>query len=91
MEIPDELKHRIALFKDFGRSNQVEGELFRLDSWTQVMLGQGIMPSSYHPIVGLMPDRDLQNFLNSIAADVDKSIAMMSTHQDFVNKYSGVL
>ncbi|HCS66161.1 MAG TPA: tryptophan halogenase [Cellvibrio sp.] len=91
MEIPSDLKHRIALFKDFGRSNQVEGELFRLDSWTQVMLGQGIMPSSYHPIVGLMSDRDLQNFLNSIAADVDKSIAMMSTHQDFVNKYGGVL
>ncbi|MDO8343493.1 MAG: tryptophan 7-halogenase [Cellvibrio sp.] len=91
MEIPSDLKHRIALFKDFGRSNQVEGELFRLDSWTQVMLGQGIMPSSYHPIVGLMSDRDLQNFLNSIAADVDKSIAMMSTHHDFVNKYGGVL
>ena len=87
MEIPEELKHRIALFKDFGRSNQVEGELFRLDSWTQVMLGQGIMPSSYHPIVELMPERELQNFLNSIAAEVDNSIAIMSKHHEFVNKY----
>lgn len=87
MEIPEELKHRIALFKDFGRSNQVEGELFRLDSWTQVMLGQGIMPSSYHPIVKLMPERELQNFLNSIAAEVDNSIAIMSKHHEFVNKY----
>ena len=89
MEIPDDLKHRIALFKDFGRSNQVEGELFRLDSWTQVMLGQGIMPSSYHPIVELMPERDLQHFLNSIAVDVDNSIAKMSKHHEFVNKYCG--
>lgn len=87
MEIPEELKHRIALFKDFGRSNQVEGELFRLDSWTQVMLGQGIVPSSYHPIVKLMPERELQNFLNSIAAEVDNSIAIMSKHHEFVNKY----
>lgn len=87
MEIPEELKHRIALFKDFGRSNQVEGELFRLDSWTQVMLGQGIMPSSYHPIVELMPERELQNFLNSIAAEVDNSIAIMSKHHEYVNKY----
>ena len=87
MEIPHDLMHRINLFKDFGRSNQVEGELFRLDSWTQVMLGQGIIPASYHPIVGLMPERDLQQFLNSIANDVDKNIAMMSTHQDFIKKY----
>jgi tryptophan 7-halogenase len=87
MEIPDDLKHRMNLFKEFGRSNQVEGELFRLDSWTQVMLGQGIMPSTYHPIVELMPVQDLQQFLNSIANDVDKNIAMMSTHQDFIKKY----
>jgi len=87
MEIPNDLKHRMTLFKDYGKSNQVEGELFRLDSWTQVMLGQGIMPESYHPIVELMPERELQNFLNSIAADVNKNITMMSTHQDFIKKY----
>ena len=87
MEIPQDLKHRMALFKEFGRSNQVEGELFRLDSWTQVMLGQGIIPSSYHPMVALMPDRDLQNFLNNIAGEVDSHIATMSTHFDFVKHY----
>lgn len=87
MEIPNDLKHRMALFKDFGRSNQVEGELFRLDSWTQVMLGQGIMPSSYHPIVELMSEKELQSFLSSVAAEVDKNMATLSTHQEFVNTY----
>jgi tryptophan halogenase len=53
------------------------------------MLGQGIIPSSYHPIVDLMSERDLQYFLTSIAADVDKNMAMLSTHQDFVSKYCG--
>lgn len=87
MEIPHDLKHRIALFKNFGRSNQVEGELFRLDSWTQVMLGQGIVPSSYHPIVELMSEKELQSFLSSVAAEVDKNMATLSTHQEFVNTY----
>lgn len=87
MEIPDDLMHRINLFKDFGRSFQVEGELFRLDSWTQVMLGQGIVPSSYHPIVELMSERELQHFLNNVAAEVDNNMAMLSTHQDFIKKY----
>ena len=75
------------LFKDFGRSNQVEGELFRLDSWTQVMLGQGVVPSSYHPIVGLMSEQGLQSFLASVAAEVDDNIAMMSAHDDFIKRY----
>lgn len=87
MEVPSELRHRINLFKDFGRSFQVEGELFRLDSWTQVMLGQGLMPESYHPIVDLMPEHDLKNFLNNIALDVNNNIATMLKHQDFVNQY----
>jgi tryptophan halogenase len=89
MEVPDDLKHRMAIFKESGKSFQVEGELFRLDSWTQVMLGQGLIPSSYHPIVELMPESELKLFLQSIAADVDKNIASMPTHQDFVNKYCG--
>jgi tryptophan halogenase len=89
MEVPDDLRHRMALFKELGKSNQVEGELFRLDSWTQVMLGQGIVPTSYHPIVGLMSERELQHFLNSLAADVNKNMATLSTHQDFINKYCG--
>ena len=87
MEVPDDLMRRMMIFKDYGKSYQVEGELFRLDSWTQVMLGQGLMPSSYHPIVKLMPERDLKSLLNSIATDVNNSVAIMSTHQNFVNKY----
>lgn len=87
MEVPDDLQRRIDLFKEYGKSYQVENELFRLDSWTQVMLGQGLYPASYHPIVDLMPEQTLQHFLKSIAADVDKNIAMMPTHQEFIKKY----
>lgn len=87
MEVPYDLKHRMDLFKDFGRAYQVDGELFRLDSWTQVMLGQGIIPSSYHPIVKLMPEQGLKNFLASVAAEVDGNMAMLAKHEDFVLSY----
>ncbi|MCP8898151.1 tryptophan halogenase family protein [Gilvimarinus xylanilyticus] len=90
MEVPAELKHRMDLFRDFGRANQVEGELFRLDSWTQVMLGQGIIPSAYHPMVDLMPESALRSLLASISADVDKKIEMLSPHAEFVKKYCGI-
>lgn len=89
MEVPADLQHRMTLFKEFGKSFQVEGELFRLDSWTQVMLGQGLIPESYHPIVALMSERELQNFLNSVAAEVNKNMATLASHQEFVNRYCG--
>ena len=44
MNVPDSLKHRIELFKQTGRVFQVPTELFGENSWTQVMLGQGLMP-----------------------------------------------
>jgi tryptophan 7-halogenase len=87
MAIPDDLAHRIKLFKDIGKSYQVEGELFRLDSWLQVMVGQGVVPSGYHPIVDLMPEMELKNFLNSIKEEVNANMAELSNHQNFVNQY----
>ncbi len=59
MEIPDSLKRRVQLFREGAHAWQVEGELFRVDSWTEVMLGQRIMPKHYHPIARTMPDGEL--------------------------------
>ncbi|MDO3380918.1 tryptophan halogenase family protein [Gilvimarinus algae] len=87
MCVPPDLQHRIDLFKESGRSIQVEGELFRLDSWTQVMLGQGIIPELYHPIVELMSEDSLKKMLDDIATGVDSSMATMSTHDEFIQKY----
>ncbi len=87
MNVSDELSHRIKLFKDVGKSYQVEDELFRLDSWVQVMIGQGLVPASYHPIVDLMPESELNNFLMSISSDVNQNLSMLSKHHEFVNQY----
>jgi tryptophan halogenase len=87
MNVSDELSHRIKLFKDVGKSYQVEDELFRLDSWVQVMIGQGLVPASYHPIVDLMPESVLNNFLMSISSDVNQNLSMLSKHHEFVNRY----
>lgn len=89
MTVPEDLQHRIKLFEENGKANQVEGELFRLDSWTQVMLGQGITPESYHPIVDLMPEQQLRQFLSGIAADVNRQMKPLPSHQDFIHMFCG--
>jgi tryptophan halogenase len=87
MQIPDSLKHRIELFKQTGRVFQVPTELFGENSWTQVMLGQGLTPEQYHPIVNMMDDTELESFLSSIDQSVKSKVSQLPKHLDFINYY----
>ena len=46
---------------------------------------------SYHPMIDLMPERDLNFFLKNIAADVDKNIASLLAHDEFIKKYCAAM
>lgn len=87
MEITDTLKHRIELFKKTARVCITQSELFRIDSWTQVMMGQGIMPEHYHQIVDQMSDAELGKFLNGIRAQVNSKVEQLPSHQEFIDSY----
>lgn len=87
MRVPDELLHRINLFRDSGKSYQMESELFRIDSWMQVMLGQGIIPESYHPIVSTMEAKELKAVLGNIEANVNQSVSALARHEEFLKSY----
>jgi len=87
MDIPDTLRHRIELFKETGRVFKVPTELFGENSWTQVMLGQGLMPEQYHPIVNMMSDDELRGFLSGIDQAVTNLVAQLPGHLDFINHY----
>ncbi len=51
MTVPDTLARKIALFREKGRIFRYDDELFGIPSWVAVMLGQGIMPDGYDPVV----------------------------------------
>lgn len=87
MSVPDSLAHRIELFKETGRIFRTEDELFRIDSWSQVMIGQGLMPQQYHPIAQLMSEEELGRFLNGMRAHIAKSVERLPSHQDFIKRY----
>ncbi len=87
MEIPDSLRHRIDLFRETGRVFRVPTELFAENSWIQVMLGQGLVPEQYHPVVDVMSDDELRKFLSDIKASVDNSVAQLAEHQVYVDQY----
>jgi tryptophan 7-halogenase len=87
MEIPPSLAHRIALFRESGRVFKVPNELFGENSWTQVMLGQGILPERYHPVVDVLSDEELKRFLEGIRSAVDQAVAQLPGHQVYLDQY----
>jgi tryptophan halogenase len=81
------LAHRIDLFNNNAQAYQGSHELFRVDSWVQVMLGQGITPKHHHDSVSMMSESNLQKFLSSIKAPINEKMASMHSHKDFINQY----
>lgn len=87
MNIPDTLRHRIDLFHQTGRVFRHNDELFSENSWVQVMMGQGIVPQSYHPIATKMRDDEVNYFLKSLRDNVANAVKNMPEHSQFVAQY----
>ena len=89
MAIPDSLRHRIELFRQAGRVFKLPTELFGENSWIQVMLGQGVEPEQYHPIVNMMTEEELGQFLAGIHGSVQRLVNQLPEHQQFIDYYCG--
>lgn len=87
MPIPASLEHRINLFKKTGKVYKRDFDLFGEESWIQVMLGQGIMPESYHPVVDAMTDDELRELLNNWRVATRQKVERLPEHHEFIDYY----
>jgi tryptophan halogenase len=87
MEIPESLARRIALFREGAAAYQASDELFRIDSWVQVMLGQRLEPRSHHAVGRLMPPKQLGDALTRLAANIGAAVGKLPSHQTFLESY----
>jgi tryptophan halogenase len=87
MEIPETLQQRIDIFKITAKTFQKENEIFRVESWTQVMLGQGLIPTGYHQFADIMDEKDLRKFLKDLSSTVNSQVQQLPSHQAFIERY----
>ena len=90
MEVPESLARRIALFRDNALAYQDTDDLFRVDSWVQVMLGQRLEPKAHHLMGQLMEPEQLRKALNDLKGNIANVVARMPPHQDFLADYCAV-
>ncbi|MDO3381286.1 tryptophan halogenase family protein [Gilvimarinus algae] len=87
MDVPDSLSHRIKLFKETGKIFKKDLDLFAEESWVQVMMGQGLMPDAYHPVVDTMADDSLGEFLKDTLMSTKQKVERLPEHHEFIEYY----
>jgi tryptophan halogenase len=86
VEKPDSLKERIELFRSHGRLIREENELFPMQSWLYVMVGQNIMPENDDPLVNILDPRQVMDNLNNIRSVIRQCAEAMPKQEDFIRQ-----
>jgi tryptophan halogenase len=86
MSIPGSLQQKIDLFSSRGRSLPAPDELFTEHSWIAVMLGQGIQPAGYDPLVDSLSVEALHRFVQHARDVVSRTAHAMPLHQTFIDQ-----
>ncbi|NDK38128.1 tryptophan 7-halogenase [Pseudoxanthomonas gei] len=87
MELPESLDMRLRAWRERAHAWQGADELFRVDSWTHVLLGQGIMPGEHHPLARALSEQDMRRLLDSLRQPIERAVGQMPSQQEFIERY----
>jgi tryptophan 7-halogenase len=88
MQVPETLQHKIDLFSASARVTASFDELFDARAWIQVLIGQNIIPETYHPIADLLPEARLREFLDGLERAHVQEVSRWADHGAFVAKFA---
>jgi tryptophan halogenase len=84
MDIPDSLKARLESFAQHNLSLVKPNELFKEASWFAVLVGQGLMPKSYHPVADLMPEDEFRWRMDRVREGTAGLANSMPGHEAYI-------
>jgi tryptophan halogenase len=84
MSIPEELQHRIELFRHRGHVAHKPSELFNEPSWLAVLIGQGVIPERYDRRADGLPESEIRQRMAQIRNIIRQAEEAMPSHQDTI-------
>jgi tryptophan 7-halogenase len=84
MTLPDGLAYKMAHFTATGRIVLTTDELFKEASWFAVMMGQGLEPTDYNPLLDCIPPEENRAHLLRIRQQIVGALRAMPRHEDYI-------
>lgn len=84
--LPTSLADRIALWREQGRVERDEHELFGESGWIAVLLGQGIIPSGYSNVADTIAEPKLARHLERIRTEIRRTVQTLDSHQKLIER-----
>lgn len=90
LELPETLRHKMALLESSGSFFRYDDELFSVVSWLAVMHGQRRGPKGYNTVADGLSVSNLTQSLANMRGLISKTVTAMPTHQQFIDRYCGI-
>jgi len=87
LDMPDNLRRKLAIFRASGQIFREGDELFTDVGWLQVMAGQHVMPERYHPLADALPQAQLDEFLGNMRTLIEREVGKLPTHEQFIEQH----
>ena len=87
--MPDSLAAKEELWRAKGRIFRDELELFPTTSWVAVMLGQGVIPEDYEPIVDALDEEKVASAFEQMRLGILQTAERLPTHGEFIAQILG--
>ena len=87
MDVPATLRFKMEMFRRTGRVPEPAYDLFHPPSWVAVLLGQGIVPESFDPMVESVAPREASAILTGMRKTISETVLSMPAHQQFIDRH----
>jgi tryptophan halogenase len=82
--LPEDLAYKVAHFTRTGRIVLGPEELFKEASWFAVMMGQGLTPADYNPLLDVVSEADNKAHLQRVRQQITAALATLRPHEDYI-------
>jgi tryptophan 7-halogenase len=87
--LPEALAYKMAHFTHTGRIVLTTDELFKEASWFAVMMGQGLEPTDYNPLLDSLSAEENRAHLSRIEQQIATVLGSMTPHEDYIRRQLG--
>ncbi len=91
MSVPDDLAYKIDLFAARGNLVMYDDETFPEDSWAAILIGHGLIPDTYDPLVDQMPEGETIRSFQKMLGFIKTNVEAMQTMDAFFQSNAAML